>query len=188
MTSDRTVPGPTGADMLRGARRMRRDPLGYLRDIAETHGDLVAFPMPRRDALLVNHPDGVRRVLQAGHRVYDRDTVQYRTLSYVTGGGLLTSDGERWMRHRRLMQPAFHRRAVENLVEHATRALDRRLAEWERVPRGGVVDVDAAMMHTALEVVGGRTVLHRPVRRGRAAGRARCSPPWTRSSPARRTR
>src|SRR6478609_603121 len=141
--------------MLRGALRMRRDPLGFLLDVAAEHGDLVAFPVPRHPALLVNHPDGVQRVLQANHRGYDRGTVQYRTLAHVTGGGLLTSDGERWLRHRRLMQPAFHQRAVAGVVEHSNEAVARRLDAWSRTADGTVVDVDAAMMHTALEVVGG---------------------------------
>src|SRR6478752_9908704 len=117
--------------MLRNARRMRRDPLGFLLDVAAEHGDLDSFPVPRRPALLVNHPDGVRQVLQSHHRGYDRGTVQYRTLAHVTGGGLLTSDGERWLRHRRLMQPAFHHRAVENVVTHTAKAVERRSREWD---------------------------------------------------------
>jgi cytochrome P450 len=140
--------------MLRNLRWIQRDPLTFLRHLASEHGDLVSFPMPRTPALFVNHPDGVRRVLQANHQAYGRGTVQYRTLSYVTGGGLLTADGERWMRHRRLMQPAFHRAAITSVVEHTGTAIDRRLHEWEAVPDGTVVDVDDAMMRTALEVVG----------------------------------
>ena len=149
------VPGPAGGRMLREMFRIRTDPLHFLLDMAADYGDLVAFPVPRHAALLVNHPDGVRRVLQSNHHGYDRDTMQYRTLSYVTGGGLLTADGERWLRHRRLMQPAFHRKAVERIVEHTARAVQRRVVAWEGAPSGTVVDVDEAMMHTALEVVGG---------------------------------
>jgi cytochrome P450 len=153
-----SIPGPSGGDMLRSIGRIRRDPLGFLRDLSDRHGDVVAFPMPRRPALFVNHPDAVRHVLQANHRGYDRDTVQYRTLSTVTGGGLLTSDGPRWMRHRRLMQPAFHRGAVADLAVHVERAVAVCADSWDVKgadrPGGAVVDVDEAMMHTALDVVG----------------------------------
>ena len=41
------APGPQPADMLREARRMVRDPLGYLVDVVARYGPAVAFPMPR---------------------------------------------------------------------------------------------------------------------------------------------
>ena len=51
------------------------------------------------------------------------------------------------------MQPAFHRSALELVAVHVRTAVDRLLARWSRC-EGQVVDVDEAMMHVALEVVG----------------------------------
>lgn len=146
--------GPEPLDMLRAFTQIRRDPLNFLRGCAERYGDVVEFPIPGRQVFFANHPDAVQQILQSEHRTHDRATVQYRTLSLVTGNGLLTSDGELWRRQRRLMQPAFHREVLSNFVGHIDIAVDRLLASWSRQADGDVVDVDDAMMRTALEVVG----------------------------------
>ncbi|HEU4677065.1 MAG TPA: cytochrome P450 [Motilibacteraceae bacterium] len=148
------APGPTPRDMLRAVPRIRRDAPGFLADCAARHGDVVQFPLPTSVALSVNDPAAARRVLQDNHRGYDKGTVQYRTLSVVTGNGLLTSDGELWRRQRRLVQPAFHSRTLAAVGERTAEAAARQLDRWAAVPDGEVVDVDAAMMHTTLDVVG----------------------------------
>lgn len=147
-------PGPVPQQMLREAMRMRRDPLGFLQDVAAEYGELVEFPMPRRRVYFGNSPEVVQQVLQTQHRSHDRATVQYRSLSLVTGNGLLTSDGELWKRHRRLMQPAFHRALMDRYLTHLEIGIDRLVSTWDAQPNGTIVDVDAAMMRTALEVVG----------------------------------
>ena len=140
--------------MLRALPRIRSDALGFLRESADRYGDLVEFPIPGQKMFFANHPDAVKQLLQTEHRTHDRQTVQYKSLSLITGNGLLTSDGELWKRQRRLMQPAFHRAVLDHFVEHIDVAVDRLVASWSPLPPGAEVDVDEAMMRTALEAVG----------------------------------
>lgn len=149
-----TAPGPLGPQMLRAFATIRRNPLNYLMSAWREHGDVVQFPIPRPPSYLVNEPEGVRRVLVANGRNYGKSTIQYRSLSLVTGEGLLVADTEAWRRQRPLVQPAFHHETLEHIVGHVDIAVGRMLREWESLPRDAVVDVDAAMMHGALEVVG----------------------------------
>ena len=149
-----TAPGPLGPDMLRAFSAIRRNPLEYLMSAWTTYGDVVQFPIPRPPSYLVNDPDGVRRVLVGNGRNYGKSTIQYRSLALVTGEGLLVADTELWRRQRPLVQPAFHHETLEHLVAHIDIAVQRMLRDWDALPSGSVVDVDAAMMHAALEVVG----------------------------------
>jgi cytochrome P450 len=147
------VEGPLPADMLRAVPAIRRDPLAFLEGVVERYGDLVAFPMPRTPVLLVNTPDGARRVLQDNHRGYGKQTVQYAALSLVTGAGLLTADGDLWRRRRRIAQPAFHHGQLDAVAEQAATAGEAMAAAWTAAP-GAVADVDRAALRTMLEVVG----------------------------------
>ena len=149
-----TAPGPDGPTMLRGFGVIRRNPLRALAATWRHYGDVVQYPIPRPPTYLVNDPDGVRRVLVGNARNYGKSTVQYRALSLVTGEGLLVADTEPWRRQRRLVQPAFHHETLEGVVDHVNTALAGVCAAWDRLPEGSVTDVDAAMMHAALEVVG----------------------------------
>lgn len=149
-----TAPGPLGPDMLRAFGAIRRNPLAYLESVWHDYGDVVQFPIPRPPSYLVNDPEGVRRVLVTNARGYGKSTIQYRSLSLVTGEGLLVADTEAWRRQRPLVQPAFHHETLEHVVSHVDTAVQRLARDWESLPAGAVVDVDTAMMTTALEVVG----------------------------------
>jgi cytochrome P450 len=153
-----TAPGPLGPDMLKAFAIIRRNPLDYLHQVWQAHGDVVQFPIPRPPSYLVNDPEGVRRVLVSNARNYGKSTIQYRSLSLVTGDGLLVADGETWRRQRRMVQPAFHHKTLEGVVAHIEVAVQRIFQQWEAAvgssSGGAVVDIDGAMMHAALEVVG----------------------------------
>lgn len=149
-----TAPGPLGPQMLRAFGPIRHNPLQYLDSVWREYGDVVQFPIPRPPSYLVNDPDGVRRVLVANGRNYGKSTIQYRSLSLVTGEGLLVADTEPWRRQRPLVQPAFHHETLDHIVGHVDIAVQRMFRDWSSLPPGSVVDVDAAMMHGALEVVG----------------------------------
>lgn len=148
-----TAPGPLGPDMLRAFRTIRSNPLEYLHSVWRAHGDISQFPVPRPPSYLVNSPSGVRRVLIDNARNYGKSTIQYRALSLVTGEGLLTSDGDAWKGQRRVLQPAFHHSALEDIGNHVSAATQRVAQQWRNLPGGTVVDVDAFMMSAALEVV-----------------------------------
>lgn len=150
--------GPLPIDMVRGVPAILRDPLTWLQQQVREHGDLVAFPMPRTAVLLVNTPAAARRVLQENHRNYTKQTIQYGALSLVTGAGLLTSDGETWRTHRRLVQPAFHHGGLDEVAAHTHTATEGLRSFWDDAGPAPV-DVDAAAMRAMLEVVG-RTLLN----------------------------
>lgn len=149
-----TAPGPSGPQMLRAIRTIRSDALGFLEQMARAYGPVVQFPIPSPPTYLVSDPEAVRRVLVTHAREYDKETIQYRSLSLVTGEGLLTTSGEVWRRQRRMVQPAFHHEVLERVVGHAARAADELVSRWGDLSRGAVIDIDEAMMRVALETVG----------------------------------
>lgn len=148
------IPGPQPLEVLRALPRFQRDPLTFFADLFTQYGDVVRLPAGALSGLLVNHPSAARHVLQDNHRNYTKNTIQYNTLALVTGRGLLTTDGDSWLAHRRLMQPAFHRQRLLALGAAMTRAAERLAERWAAMPAPARVDVDAAMMQAALEVVG----------------------------------
>lgn len=154
-----TAPGPTGAEMLRAIRRIRRDPVAFLQSVRDEHGGVAQFPIPRPPTYLVSDADAVRRVLVTNASAYGKRTLQYSTLALVTGDGLLTADTETWRPHRRILQPAFHHVAVAAVAGHVARAVDRVDRSWSArcqasAATRAVIDVDETMAHLALEVVG----------------------------------
>lgn len=134
------------------------DPLRYLEHAVDTWGDVVAFPVGKRPALLVNDPDGVDRVLRRNAAAYGKQTLQYETLSLLTGQGLLTAPTDLWRERRRQVAPGFHRRTLDGLLATVDTAATRMvgaLAGATRAAGGRAVVIEDAVLAATLEVVTG---------------------------------
>jgi cytochrome P450 len=133
---------------------MLGDPLaGYLR-LSARYGDVVRVPFaPRRSFFLLSRPEHAEHVLAANQDGYVK-AFTYRPLRALVGNGLLTSEGEHWRRHRRLIQPVFSRREVTGLGPQMAAAARRLARRWEDLADGSLVNVAGAMGAVTLEVVG----------------------------------
>jgi cytochrome P450 len=129
---------------------VNRDQLGFLTHCARTYGDAVKLQFGLRKVLVLNHPDLIEEALVTKQRNFVKGYF-YRILGPLLGNGLLTSEGDFWLRQRRLAQPAFHR---ERISAYAQTMLDYTadlLATWRD---GEVRDVHEDMMRLTLRVVG----------------------------------
>lgn len=140
--------------MARAFLQVRNNPLQFLYDSWKRYGDVVQFPIPSPPSYLVNDPSAIRRVLVEVPRNYSKKTIQYRSLSLVTGQGLLVADHDVWRTQRLLVQPAFHHATLNRLVSYVHDVTGRLADEWRSLSPDAVIDIDAAMMEGALEVVG----------------------------------
>ena len=119
-SSLRLPPGPPGAVFSFNIMEGWRDPIGMMRRQTERHGDIVWMRFGPVRYVVVNHPDGVRRILVENAANYAKSE-SYKGLKLVLGEGLVTSEGELWKRQRKLAQPAFHR---ERLMAFASQMCD----------------------------------------------------------------
>ena len=142
--------------MLKRIREIQRSPLNFLLECWQQHGDVVQFPIPRPATYLVSSPQGARDVLVQNHKVMSKRTIQYNSLSLVTGEGLLTADTATWKTSRRQLAPAFHHEMISLARQHVADALARLDAHWTELTAHGsvVVDIDQTMMNVALEITG----------------------------------
>ncbi|MGH3425239.1 MAG: cytochrome P450, partial [Nocardioidaceae bacterium] len=160
------LPGPVGVDAVRWWVRMARDPLGTYGELARRYGTAVRLPYGRDRAFyLLSRPEHVEHVLVSRQDNYVK-AFTYRPLRAFLRDGLLTSEGEVWRRHRRLVQPVFAHRHVAAFAPEMVAAATRRVKAWEA---GDVVDV-AAELHTVTLAVVGRALFGADL--GSDAGRA----------------
>lgn len=141
--------------MLNDLRLLRKNPLAFLETILQSGKKIYHLPLRVFDVYILNQPASIQHVLLDNHRNYSKDTFQYNLLASITGNGLLTSDGDFWLRQRRLAQPAFHRKKILTFSDIITGATQSMLEGWEDIrSRGELVDIDAEMMRLTLEIVG----------------------------------
>ena len=115
--------------------------------------DFIARRLLWRRTFVVNEPNGVRHVLLDNAQNYKKSELSRRILEPGLGRGLITTDGELWRRHRRIMAPAFDPRSVAGYAPVMTEVTEEMLAQWDAMPERSEVDVAVAMMHTTLHII-----------------------------------
>src|SRR5258708_9459998 len=123
--------------------------------IPRQYGDIVRMRFFTWPAYLVNHPDGVKHVLQENQRNYSKDIYPYKIFKPLLGQGLVTNSGDSWLHQRHLMQPAFHRKRLAALGTLMTGAAVAMLDRWQDfAERNQPLDVAAEMLRLTLCIVG----------------------------------
>ncbi|OJH38939.1 cytochrome P450 [Cystobacter ferrugineus] len=144
-------PGPRALPLLGSLLDFAKHPLAFIESCARDYGDVVYVDLLGAPTYMLQNPEHIEHVLVTRHRAYAKDKRERRMLGgRLLGNGLLTNEGESWLRQRRLMQPAFHRQRLaaygQVMAEHA----GRQLATWHD---GQVRDVYADMMRLTLGIV-----------------------------------
>lgn len=126
------------------------DPLGYFSQIVREYGDVVGLRVLNFRILLLNHPDHIEEVLVTHPRKFIKGRV-LQANKRVFGKGLLTSEGDFWLRQRRLAQPAFHRARIAGYASTMVHYAERLLDDWQD---GEERDIHKEMMRLTLQIVG----------------------------------
>lgn len=146
-----TVPGPEGNRFFGPmVARSRRDPLGFMTELARTYGDICSFRVGLERVFFINRPDYVRDVLVNHYDNFLKGRGRQRAKHFL-GEGLLLSEGELHRRQRRLAQPAFHRRRISAYADVMADYCERTSARWRD---GQTLDVWPEMLRLTLGVTG----------------------------------
>ncbi len=138
--------------LLQFMRVLRDNSLATYRSEAYTT-DILERRLFWKRTFFVNEPGAIRHVLLDNAANYHKTEITRRLLEPGLGRGLLTSEGETWRRHRRIMAPAFDHRSIVGYSPVMTEIAERLLAEWDALPADAEIDVAAAMMHATLHII-----------------------------------
>jgi len=143
-------PGPGGSTFAFLFGDRRRDPLAFFTKLARDYGDVSCLTLFNFRTLFINHPDDIEDVLVNKARKFEKGRVMKANMR-LFGEGLLTSEGDFWLRQRRLAQPAFHRARVAAYGTTMVQYAERAMRGWKN---GEVRDIHEDMMEITLQIVG----------------------------------
>jgi cytochrome P450 len=149
------APHLPGVPFLGHLPALRRDPIAVFQRAAALGDDLVRLPVGTRSVYVLRRTEDVKRVLQEYAQNYSKKTRGYAALRFVLGNGLITSQGDFWLRQRRLAQPSFHRQRLAQFGVRMVDLTEELLDRWDAAARlGSAVDVASEMSALTLRIVG----------------------------------
>ncbi|MEZ4885658.1 MAG: cytochrome P450 [Chitinophagales bacterium] len=142
--STKKLPAPKKHWLWKNMKDFAPNPLAFImKNVAEL-GDTFEAEIPSRKFIMTANADLIKYVLQGNHRNY-RKTKSYDQMRLLLGNGLVTSRGDFWRKQRRLAQPAFNKKNLENLFQSMGAVVTDYMKELNN-KRGQTIDIAHEMM------------------------------------------
>ncbi len=130
---------------------IRKNPIPYHKSYFEKYGDSFSMSFGRSMRIVLSRDNEIaQHILVKNQKNYYKSKFQSQYLSKYLGKGLLTVDGAFWLKQRRLIQPAFHKQKMNQLVENMNQII---VAELEDLCVGKCIDLFPVMSQLAFNVV-----------------------------------
>jgi cytochrome P450 len=118
------IPQTFGLPVLKHMLDMSVYPIETMVRMHNAYPDIVEMHFPGNHSMYyVSNPELVEEVLVTKQKSFHKDAFLKVYANAVFGNGLLSSDGDFWLRQRRMAQPAFHRQRIETygqIIAHHT--------------------------------------------------------------------
>lgn len=126
----------------------------YFKNVMLEQGGLVRLNFGPQPVYLVSHPDYLQQILRDNHQNYRKPDLLYAAAREVVGQGLVTSDGELWLRQRRMIQPHLHRKQLVHLFDEMWEAVAEVLSRWEALAQNqSEVEMGDKMAEITINVI-----------------------------------
>ena len=147
MTTERNPPGPV--DSFNPAD----DLLVWLSEQFRQFGDIYRASIYGANVYVISDPKYAEHVLLKNWQNYTKGQAIKR-VALLLGKGLMVSEGDFWISQRRMVQPAFHRKAIGALTGIIAAGNRELLATWEQAAREkATINVTRDLSRTVLQVV-----------------------------------
>src|SRR5436305_5699417 len=142
-------PGPRGLPWIGTSFMASRDSTKKLSRWSRQYGDIVYYRFLDFHFYLLFHPQHIEQVLLGKTGNFMKGMTS-RANPELFGNGLLTSDGDFWLRQRRLSTPAFHRESLARYAEITVEEAEKLTEAWKD---GEARNIHNDMMNVTLRIV-----------------------------------
>ena len=113
-------------------------------------GDTYTATIGAQKVIVTKNSDFINHILRENHKNYMRSDITAKRGAQFFGKGLLFSNGEYWLKQRRLIQPAFHRSKIKGLYENIQKTINNYITNF---PTGDEIDIYPIMHDLSFRVL-----------------------------------
>jgi len=131
------IPVTKGLPLVGSLPKLLKDPFNYVVKTREELGDIYWLNLGMSKVIILNNPNHAQYVLRDNARNFRKGGPMWDAVRSLIGNGLVVSEGDFWLRQRRMMQPHFHRRRLAGLTGLMVSAIQEALDIWEQQTQSG---------------------------------------------------
>ncbi|OWY21769.1 cytochrome P450 [Sphingobacteriales bacterium UPWRP_1] len=154
LTATKTLPHVPIWRTLYRVNKIADNPIPFLNEGTKHLGDIFTSYIGPRKVIVTSNPEYIQHILQKNNKNYHKSKVVKEVLGSQLGQGLLTIDGDYWLKQRRLIQPGFYKQRLAELISIMTAETNDFCNELTRqVAQNPADDVLKLMMQLTFRIV-----------------------------------
>jgi len=151
MLPTKLPPGPKGNLIFNRNQDFRQGLLSFLQRMSKEYPNISRVKLGSMYFVQLSNEAYIEHVFQ--HRETYVKINEGGNLRFLLGNGLLTSEGEFWMKQRKLIQPVFHKQRLQGFVQKIVECTEQMLLSWEKKTTQQI-DMFQEMTRVTLHIVG----------------------------------
>ncbi len=150
--------GYAKADILKRKRflgntlHILKDPVDFLGQLPKSYGAIVHANFAGKKYFILQHPDYIKHVLLENHKAYCKPGAT-KLLRLFLGEGLSTSNGELWLRQRRIMQPAFHKQRLLHILKTINEETTAFIDKLNKLPAYTQLNISHEFLQLTISII-----------------------------------
>jgi len=129
---NKKIPSVSAFRFLKHSAQILKNPLPFHHRNFETYGDTFRLNLGFGKSVIFSRDASFAQyTLQKNQKNYTKSPIQTKDLAKYIGKGLLTAEGAHWQKQRKLIQPAFHKKQLVNLLDTIQKAIETELSKIE---------------------------------------------------------
>lgn len=146
-----SVIGPKGSFLWGMKDSFEKNRVDFLLQTAIQYPNIATFRILNQRMHLVSKPEYIKQVLLSNYKNYKKG---YPELKHFLGNGLINSEGDFWLRQRRLAQPSFSRERVTSFSQAMIDFTDKIIISWGQNYSSAPMELTSEMKRLSLGIMG----------------------------------
>lgn len=135
--------------------QLRNDRLGLMENSVKNYGEFIHFKYLHHHAYLIPHPEAAHHVLHTNASNYSKRTLGFKKVIEIGGSGILVEEGEHWKKMRKIIQPYFVKKNLQNYIPVMEKLIDQSIKKLDSYALSGQeVNVNSTMTRMTIEILG----------------------------------
>jgi len=146
------LPVVRGLPLIGNLFTYRTNKINFLSQLRDQYGDQVTFLLGKHELILLTNPEDIHWLEMKNAKNYVKAT----NLRELVGDGILMSEGEKWRKQRRLIQPTFHQGTIVKMVDGMNARIATYLDRLESAVKNGDAahEMNAGIKKMVFEIMG----------------------------------
>lgn len=130
-------PKTRGLPLIGSIPAVLKEQADFLAYARAEYGDVYTLNLGMMSVVMTNRPEHAQYILRDNAKNYAKGGAMWDAVRPLVGNGLVLSEGDFWLRQRRMMQPFFHRQQLGKMAELMVSAIEDGMKDWDSAAASG---------------------------------------------------